>query len=148
MRKTTITWQEQDKSSLKMNPMELLQHSTKLSANRPEDEPWVAVVKPNALEHDNYVLSLSLDAYHMYSEGVREEFANECETLLAMCELEEIEEIRSEEIRKGNLGELYQVDEGLLRLHIPSRLLSRAKTVIESIFRRMPGNVVDEKSVD
>lgn len=148
MKKIKITWQVQDKSVLRMNPIELLRYSTKLSSNRPKDEPWVATIKPTTLEQKNYIISLSLDAYHKYTEDILKEFKSECKKILSMCEPEEIEEMKIEEIEKGNTGELYQADEGILRLLIPSRLLNMSKIAIELAFQRTYGNIVKKESSD
>jgi hypothetical protein len=141
--KIKISWLDQDVSVLKLNPMEIINASAEWSANRPLDEPWLATTKPTSFSQKYFTIALSLDAFTKFKKKVRQEFIIECKKLLELCSLNEIEEIKKEEIEKGNPGDLYISDEGILRLIIPSRLVDKAKSFIIDAFTRVEGELVE-----
>lgn len=123
-----ISWQELDKSLLNLTPAEALATSTAWSAQRPADEPWLAVIKP--LSDDVVSISLSLDAYHEFSSEIRDSFRALSEQLHAECSADEITAMEKDERTRGNTGALTRVTSGLLRVLLPARLSGRAKAVI------------------
>lgn len=144
MKQSRISWLEQDASVLELSPFEALQTSTTLVAQRPPDEPWLALVKPTSKDVRFFSLSLSLDAYHLFSSEVVAGFSATAESLLGEVSQQEASEITSQEQEKGNPGNLWLANEGLLRMLIPSRLLEQAKSEIEKLFKETE-NVVYSK---
>lgn len=137
-----ITWVDQDDSVLDLSPFELLQATASWSAGRPSGEPWLAVTKPTTHGQGFSAISLSLDAYHRFSNELVRRFAEQCEELLDRCTVEETEEMKRQEIQKGNPGMLWQANQGLLRLLLPARLVDDAKKTIEKLFQQVPNGPV------
>ena len=148
MQKIKISWIDQDVSVLKLNPMELIYASAEWSANRPADEPWLATTKPTSFSQKYFAITLSLDAFSKFKQNVRKEFILECKKLLELCTSNEIEEIKTEEIDKGNPGDLYISRDGILRLIIPTHLVDKAKSFITDAFKRVEGELVERVEPD
>lgn len=143
-----ISWLDQDESVLRLNPMERLMLSTEWVSQRPEDEPWVAVAKPADLGCRAFVLSLSLDGYHEFSEEIRERFIEECEVLISQLPAEEIQEVREIEIANGNRGDLVVSSSRLLRLVISADVREEAKQRIQDLFAGFEETLVVESQSD
>lgn len=148
MSNVKITWIELDASVLKMNPMELLYSSTQWSTKRPVDEPWLAMIKPTSSSQKYLAVTMSLDAYHKFTDSITSEFLKEIQNIIACYSEKEIEEISEEEKQKGNTGELYISKERILKLIIPSRLLNQFKIVVTSAFDRIEGDIVEKINID
>lgn len=146
MNTVIISWLDLDKSVLEMSPMELLQASTQWTASKPDDEAWLATSKPTTAEGKYYVLALSLDAYHQYTELARDRFLRECDSLHGLCGADEIAEMKADEEAKGNPGHLCTAESGLLRIHVPVHLIEEAKMRIKSAFEGVEGRVVQNTS--
>jgi hypothetical protein len=141
-----ITWLDQDSSVLKLTPAEVLRASTGWSARRSPDQPWLAITKPTSLAEQYFTVSLSLDAFHRYTDPTMQGFVAECESLEQAYTNEEREAMRAEEISKGNAGRLHEAKPGLLRVHVPRRLVPDAKTRIETLFAGAGPIVVETTS--
>ena len=134
MKIVRISWQDHDKSVLEMSPMEYIMASTDWSTATPDDEPWLATCIPTSIEEEYYTLSLALDGYHVYSENIRRNFVAECKLIISLCSDHEIQKMKEHEIIKGNPGRLFDSEIGLLRIHVPSRLLQSTKERIRTMF--------------
>jgi hypothetical protein len=134
MKSVQISWQDLDKSVLEMNPMEYIMASADWSAAAPDDEPWLATCIPTANDEEYFTLALALDGYHVYSEDIRRSFIAECELIISLCDDDEIQRMKEDEISKGNTGILFDSEIGLLRIHVPSRLLQYAKERLRIMF--------------
>lgn len=143
MTQAKVSWLEQGASVLDLSPFEALQASTTLVAQRPSDEPWLALVTPTSKDVSSFSVSLSLDAYNLFSPEVISGFSGAAENLLRRCTQEEISAMASQEKEKGNPGNLWLANEGILRLFVPSRLLEQAKSAIERLFREATSIVVN-----
>ncbi len=148
MKRVKITWIDQDASVLDLGPAQLLSVSAQWSASRPSDEPWLAVTKPISRDGGFSTLSLSLDAFHRFSDEVVRKFGVMAEDLLTHCTQDEIGCLKHAEERKGNPPELFQAHEGLLRIHLPSRLVGTAKNRVSELFGRAQNTVMDRSSID
>lgn len=143
-----IHWIELDASILKLSPRELLQTSLLWSNDKRDDDPWLSIIKPTSLDMEYFIITLSLNTYFKFTDKIVEDFKNECLNILDKCNSIEINEMTEEEIRKGNVGELFEVQDGILRLIIPKRLLDYSKIVISNVFEHSDQEVVNEHEWD
>jgi hypothetical protein len=131
---TRIDWIDQDASILSLTHAELLQASMEWNARRSPEQPWLAIAKPTSIAEQYFTLSLSLDAYRRYTDAVLQGFVAECEALQSACTPEEVDQLRTEEVSKGNVGRLYEAKARVLRVHVPKRLVPAAKARMEALF--------------
>ncbi|MFC1849105.1 hypothetical protein ACFL27_02750 [candidate division CSSED10-310 bacterium] len=143
-----ISWVEQDVSEIELSPMERLMALTRLSENTPADEPWLAIFHPTSRSKKYYLMAISLDAYWRFSDDLIKDFSLECKKILEYFDHNEISEMRNEEISKGNPGDLFNAQERLLRLFVPSHFLPKAKKRILNIFQRIPGDLTEKAYSD
>lgn len=143
-----IHWIELDASILKMNPRELLQASLQWTHDQKDENQWLSIIKPTSEKVDYFVLSLSLNAYLKFTDKIVEDFKKVCLNILEKYNSSEITEMAEEEIRKGNNGELFEAQEGVLRVIVPKRLLDYSKNIISDIFQRCDQEIVKEHEWD
>lgn len=134
MNNSKISWQRLDKNVLKLKPDELLNASVKWNRNIPEHENWLALIKPTKHNEKYYCLSLSLNAYYKFSQNIQELLQIEFKTLLTFFYEEEINDIKNEELEKGNSGIIYIIKDKIARIIVPVRLLDKTMNIFEIIF--------------
>lgn len=128
---STVSWLELDPRLFSPSkPAAALEASRSLGASRPEGEPWLATVAVASPGTNFFVLSVALTAYRSFSSSLLARFSEVAVELLDTCTTDELAGMQRLERAKGNRGSLYLARKGLLRILLPSRLVSQGKDQI------------------